>query len=58
MSFHNFLDKFIRKVIITDSILSSIGDFELMEFKNMISQLNFQHKQTSLHILKYYMFSK
>ena len=29
-----------------------------MEFKNKISQINFQQKQTSLYILKDYMFSK
>ena len=52
VSFHNFLDRFIRKVLITDSVLSLIGDFELMEFKNKISQIEFQQKQTSLHILK------
>ena len=58
VSFHNFLDRFIRKVLITDSVLSLIGAFELMEFKNKISQIDFQQKQTSLHILKDYMFSK
>ena len=31
-SFHNFLDTFIRKVLIIDSVFSSIGAFELMEF--------------------------
>ena len=58
MSFNDFLDRFIWKVLISDSVLSSIGAFELMEFKNKISQINFQQKQTSLHILKDYMFSK
>ena len=29
-----------------------------MELKNKISQIDFQQKQTSLHILKDYMFSK
>ena len=58
MSFHNFLDRFIRKVLMTDSVLSSIGAFELMEFKNKISQIDFQQKQTLLQILKDYMFSK
>ena len=58
MSFHNFLDRFIRKVVITDSVLSSIGAFELMECKNKISQIDFKQNQTSLQILKDYMFSK
>ena len=58
VSFDNFLNKFIRKVLITYSVLSSIGAFELMEFKNKISQIDFQQKQTSLDILKNYMFSK
>ena len=58
VSFHNFLDRFIRKVLITDSLLSSIGAFELMQFKNKISQIDFQQKQTSPDILNDYMFSK
>ena len=58
VSFHNFLDRFIRKVLITDFVLSSIGAFELMEFKSKISQIDFQQKQTSFRILKDYMFSK
>ena len=37
VSFHDFLDRFIRKVLITDFVLSYIGAFELMEFKNKIS---------------------
>ena len=53
-----FFDRFIRKVLITDSVLSSIGAFELIEFNNKISQIDFQQKQTSLYILKDYMFSK
>ena len=57
VSFHDFLDRFIRKVLITDSVLSSIGAFELMEFKNKISQIDFQQKQTLLHILKITCFS-
>ena len=32
-SFHNFLNTFIRRVLITDSVLSYIGAFELMEFQ-------------------------
>ena len=58
VSFHDFLDRFIRKVLITDSVLRSIGAFELMKFKIKINQIEFQQKQTSLHILKDYMFSK
>ena len=42
VSFHDFLDRFIRKLLITDSVLSSIGAFELMEFKTKISQIDFQ----------------
>ena len=56
--FHNFLERFIRKVLITDSVLSSIGAVELMEFTNKISKIDFIQKQTSLDILKDYMFSK
>ena len=58
MSFHNFLDRFIRKALIIDFVFSSIGAFELMEFTNKISQINFQQKQTSYNILKDYMFSE
>ena len=57
VSFYDFLDKFIRKVLSTDSVLSSIGAFELMEFRNKISKIDFQQKQTSLHILKDYISS-
>ena len=59
MSFHDFLEKFIRKVLITDSVLSSIGAFELMVFQNRIDQLDFpKPKQTDLNILRDYMISK
>ena len=58
MSFHSFLDRFIRKVLITDFVLRLIEAFELMEFNNKISQIDFQQKQTSLDILKNNMFSK
>ena len=57
MSFHNFLERFIRNVLITDSVLSSIGAFELIQFTNKISKIDFQQKQTSLDILKDYMYS-
>ena len=39
-SFHEFLEKFIRRVLITDSVLSSIGAFELIELKNKIDQFD------------------
>ena len=60
MSFHDFLEKFIRKVLITDSVLSSIGAFELMVFQNRINQLDFpqQQQQTDLNIFRDYMISK
>ena len=35
-SFNVFLEKFIRRVLITDPVLSSIGAFELMVFQNII----------------------
>ena len=41
VSFHNFLDRFILKVLSTIFVLSSIGTFELMEFKSKISQIDF-----------------
>ena len=50
--FSQFLDIFIRKVLITDSVLSSIGAFELMEFKNKISQIDLQHKTNIASYLK------
>ena len=59
MSFHNFLEKFFRRVLITDSVLSSIGAFELMVFQNRIDKLDFpQQQQTDLNILRDYMISK
>ena len=59
MSFHDFLDKFIRRILITDSVLTSIGAFELMAFQNRIDQLDFpQQQQTELNILRDYMTSK
>ena len=33
VSFHDFLDRYIRKVLISDFVLSSIGAYELMKFK-------------------------
>ena len=59
MSFHDFLEKFIRRLLITDYVLSSIGAFELMMFQNRIDQLDFpQQQQTDLNILRDYMISK
>ena len=58
MSVYNCLDRFIRKVLITDSVLSLIKAFKLIEIKNKISQIDFQQNQTSLINLKDYMFSK
>ena len=43
VSFDNFLERFIRKVLITNFVLSSIGACELIEFKNKISKIDFQH---------------
>ena len=40
-SFHNFLEKFIRRVLINDSVLSSIGAVELIVFQYRIDQLDF-----------------
>ena len=39
--FHDFLNRLIMKVLITDSILSLIRAFQLKEFKNKISQIDF-----------------
>ena len=58
VSFHNFQDRVNRKILITDSVLRSIKAFELIKLKHKISQIDFQQKQTSLHILKDNMFSK
>ena len=58
-SFHNFLDTFIRRVLITNCVFSSIGAFELMEFQNKMNQLDFpKQQQTALDILRDYMISK
>ena len=45
MSFFNFFQNFICKVLVTDDVLSSIGSFELMEFHNKINQLYFEQDQ-------------
>ena len=52
VSFHNFQNRLIRKILITESVLSSLEAFELIKFKNNISQIEFQQNQTSLVILK------
>ena len=58
-SFHDFLEKFIRRVFITDPVLSSIGAFELMVFQNRIDQLNFPDRQhTALDMFKDFMILK
>ena len=58
-SFHDVLEKFIRRVLITDPVLSSIGAFELMVFQNRIDQLDFPDKQhTALDMLKDFMILK
>ena len=58
-SFRDFLEKFIRRVLITDSILSSIGAFELMVFQNRMDQLDFpKQQQTALDMLRDFMILK
>ena len=58
-SFHDFLEKFIRRVLITDSVLSSIDAFELMVYQNRMDQLDFPKQQrTALDILRDLMFFK
>ena len=44
-SFFNFLQNFICKVFVTDDVLSSIGEPELMKFQNKINQLYFEQDQ-------------
>ena len=58
-SFHDFLKKFIRRVFITDSVLCSIGAFELMVFQNKMYQLDFpKQQQTALDMLRDFMILK
>ena len=58
-SFHDFLEKFIRRVLITDSVLSYIGAFELMVFQNRMDELDFpKQQQTALDMLKDFMILK
>ena len=58
-SFHDFLEKFIRRVLINDPVLSSIGAFELRVFQNRIDKLDIHDQQhTALEMLKYFMILK
>ena len=57
--FHDFYEQFIRRVLITDPVLSSIGAFELMVFQNRIDKLDFRDKQQSaIDMLKDFMIVK
>ena len=57
--FHDFLEKLIRRDFITDSVLSYIGAFELMEFQNKLKQFDYPNQhQTATNILRDYMISK
>ena len=58
-SFHDLLEKFIRKLLITDPVFSFIGAFELMVFQNRSEQLDFADKQhNALNMLKDFMILK
>ena len=58
-SFHDFLKKFIRIVLITDSVLSSIRTVELMVLQNRMDQLEFpKQQQTALDMLRDFMILK
>ena len=57
-SFDEFLENFIRRVLITNSVLSSIGADELKSFQNSIDDLDFCcQQQTLLNNLKKYIIS-
>lgn len=59
MSFLDCLDKFIRRILITDSLLSFIGAFTLIGFHNKIDHIDlFQRTQSALNIVKDYMISQ
>ena len=48
-SFLNVFQNFIRKVLVTDDVLSSFGALELIEFQNKINQLYFyQYQEAAL----------
>ena len=58
-SFHDFLEKFIRRVLITDSVLSSVGACKLMVFQKRMDQLDFPNQQpTALSMLRDFMILK
>ena len=58
-SLHDFLENFIRRVLITDSLLRVIGVFELIGFQNRLEQLDFsKQQQIALNILRDYMISR
>ena len=58
-SYHDFLKKFNRRVLTIDSVLSSIGAFELIVFQNRTDQLDFpKQQQIALDILREFMFLK
>ena len=58
-SFHDFLEKFNQRVLITDSVLSSIGAFKLIMFQHRMDQLDFpKQQQTALEMLRDFMIIK
>ena len=58
-SFHDFMETFIRRVFITEPVLSFIGAFELIMFQNKIDQLDFLDTQhTAIDMLKNFMILK
>ena len=58
-SFHDFREKFIRRVLTTDFVLSSIIAIELIMFQNKMNQLDFsKQQQTALDVLRDFMFLK
>ena len=53
------MEKFITRILITDTVLSSIGAFKLIVFQNRIDQLDFPDEQyTALDMLKDFMILK
>ena len=58
-SFHDFLKKFILRVLISNYVLGSIGAFEVMVFQNRMDQLDFsKQQQTPLDMLRDFMIHK
>ena len=58
-SFNDFLEKYIRKVRITDFVLSNIGGFELKVFQNKMGKLDFpKQQQTAQDMLGVFIFFK